>query len=145
MLLKGMNFWTFILIFFLFQSCIPGAPGPFKFRIKEVAQGNAQIDGEDIDLKKEKATYKNVVKHIFKAKCIRCHGNKRARLGVNLEEYEKVFDYSDYFTPIVVKNDPDASGAYTEVARGAMPPKNPLTEEEVEFIKRWIEEGAVEK
>lgn len=138
-----MRFWCFIPLFIFFTSCLPGTTGPFKFKIKEIAQGTAQV--VEIKLEEEKATYENVVKYIFKDKCIRCHGNNRARADVNLEVYEKVFDWSEYFTRIVEKYDPDASGVYTEVARGSMPPKNPLYEEEIEFIKRWIEEGAPEK
>ncbi|MCR9204818.1 MAG: hypothetical protein NXH75_09585 [Halobacteriovoraceae bacterium] len=136
-----MKFLILFPIFIALSGCIPGTPGPFKFKIKEATQG---VTLNQVDLNEIKATYSNLVKHIFKAKCIGCHGIKKAKLGVNLEIYEEVFGYSDYFFPIVTKNDPDNSGVYTETARGAMPPKNPLSQEEVDFIKRWIENGAPE-
>lgn len=124
----------------LICSCLPVTKGPLQYRLKGLT-GNALTQ---VDLVKLDATYTNVRKHIFKDKCLRCHGEERTKLGVDLTEYDKVFGFSDFFQPIVVKNDPDSSGVYTEVARGAMPPKNPLSDEEVEFIKRWIEEGAKE-
>lgn len=133
--------WLIPFLLITTYSCIPGAPGPFKFKVKEIATGSSEVE---IDLTKEKATFETVTKFIFKDKCLRCHKTGRAKADVNLEVYDKVFDWSEYFFPIVTKGDPDASGVYTEVARGAMPPKNPLTDEEVEFIKRWIEEGAPE-
>ncbi len=125
----------------LLTGCIPGAKGPLLYKFKEV---EVQVVDE-FSLENEPATFEKVTEYIFKDKCIRCHRKDRAKLGVDLSEYEKVFGYSDYFQPIVTKGDPDQSGVYTEVARGAMPPKEPLTPEEVAFIKRWIEEGALPK
>lgn len=125
----------------LLSACIPGEKGELKYSFREVrVQQSSEIDLQTLD-----ATYENVSKLIFKDKCIGCHKQGRAKGGVDLSEYEKVFDWSDYFQPIVTKGDPDQSGVYTEVARGAMPPPRraeALSQEETEFIKRWILEGA---
>lgn len=135
----GLNiFMALTLVFF---GCIPGEKGELKYSFREIrVQQSSEIDLQKID-----ATYENVNKLIFKDKCIGCHKQDRSKGGVDLSEYEKVFDWSEYFQPIVTKGDPDQSGVYTEVARGAMPPpkrSKPLSSEEIEFIKRWILEGA---
>lgn len=122
-------------------GCIPGEKGELKYSVKrlEVQQSS------EVDLQRVEATYQNVRNLIFEEKCIGCHKQGRAKSGVDLSQYESVFDWSDYFQPIVTKGDPDQSGVYTEVARGAMPPpkrSEPLSSEEIEFIKRWILEGA---
>ncbi|MCF8060372.1 MAG: hypothetical protein K9K67_13810 [Bacteriovoracaceae bacterium] len=136
--------WFPILFLIFTSSCINPVKGPLQFRLKSDGEGFSLPDSEASDYSKFEATYANVKKLIFQDKCIRCHGNERQKLGVNLEEYNKVFDFSDFFQPIVVKGDPEASGAYLEVAKGRMPPKNPLSEAEVLFIERWIKEGAIE-
>jgi|GEM_PF-2216909 len=142
-----MRGFPFVLLILL-SSCINPTKGPLSFQVKSIGDGLALPDDSDQidtpDFKKLEASFANVKKYIFQDKCIRCHGNVRQKLGVNLEVYEKVFDFSDFFQPVVVKGDPDSSGAYVEVLKGRMPPKNPLSDDEVDFIERWIKEGAVE-
>lgn len=141
---KFLSLYLILFILSFLSACLPVETGPLKFSLKGLKSQEAL---EGTNFSELEATYTNVRKYIFEDKCLGCHKTGRARAEVNLSEYKEIFGYSEYFQPIVTKGDPDASGVYTEVARGAMPPKkanNPLTEEEVEFIKRWIEEGALE-
>lgn len=140
-----MNYLGSLLLLsaWLFSSCLPVETEKLVFKEKSLIGLTTPTGQDEFSLAKEEATYANVTKFIFKDKCLRCHNQERARAGVDLSQYSTLFDWSDYFTVIVEKGDPDASGVYTEVARGGMPPRNPLSDEEVEFIKRWIEEGAV--
>lgn len=124
----------------LLANCLPTEKGPLQYRMKALGIQNSS----EIDFEKVEATYSNVRKFILEDKCLSCHNTNRAKGGVDLSAYENVFDWSDYFQPIVTKGDPDQSGLYTEVVRGAMPPKkkDPLSNEEIEFLKKWIIEGA---
>ncbi|MEC7275881.1 MAG: c-type cytochrome domain-containing protein [Bdellovibrionota bacterium] len=132
-----------IILLLSLSSCLPVGNGPLFFNEKGLI--GLQIPNQEFSLENEDATYENVVKYIFKDKCLGCHKADRDRGGVDLSSYDKVFGYSDYFQPIVTKGDPDQSGVYTETARGSMPPRTPLTDEEVAFLERWIREGAKEK
>jgi len=90
------------------------------------------------------ANYKNLSERILQEKCIGCHSGEDARAGVDLSRYESLFEYNDVFLKVTTKGDPEASLLYTEVFKGHMPPRKPLVSEEIAFIKRWIEEGAIE-
>jgi len=99
---------------------------------------------KELPLSQTSATYTNLRERILENKCLRCHNPEKARADVDLSSYAKVFDYSEYFSVITEAGNPEASGIYTEVFSGNMPPKVPLEAEEVAFIKRWILEGALE-
>lgn len=143
-----MKSWPlFILI--LVTSCLPVDTGELIFKESRILPFEQDDEGDDdtplpIDLSEEDATFKRVTELILKDKCLRCHREGRSRGGVNLSQYDAIFGWSDYFQPITTPNEPENSGIYTEVAKGSMPPKNPLSPEEIAYIKRWIEAGAPE-
>ncbi len=131
-----MKFWSLFLFSLLFySSCLPGTTGDLIFR----EQNFIPFEQEP-----EEVTFRLVTEKIFEQKCLSCHKTDRDLGGVDLSRYDALFGYSDYFQPIVTPNDPDNSGLYTEVASGSMPPRNPLNEEEIELIRRWIESGAAQ-
>lgn len=89
---------------------------------------------------------------IFERSCTGCHGgvdadgNKRAEEDLDLTTYEGVMAGSAYGT-VVEPGDADASILIEMVSNGDMPsqddgPMDPLSAEEIELIKTWINEGA---
>jgi len=137
---------TICSLFFL-CSCLKDEKSILVFDLKSQTEALKSHDKDalsEFSFANSEANFENVYKHIFKDKCISCHSAEFAELGVDLSQYSKVFDMSDFFSPVVVKGDSDASGVYLEVESGRMPPKEALSPEEVEFIKRWIDEGAIE-
>lgn len=109
-----------------------------------ILEGAIEKKVEVLPLSQLPATYSNLKERILQDKCIRCHNPDKARADVDLSEYSKLFDYSEYFSLITEAGNPEGSSLYTEVSSGNMPPRNPLSKEEVEFVKRWIQEGAKE-
>ncbi|MGA1467171.1 MAG: DUF1553 domain-containing protein [Phycisphaerales bacterium] len=93
--------------------------------------------------------YSRDVRPILAAKCFACHGpdpsSREANLRLDLRE-GALADLGDGFHAIV-PGDPDGSEAIfrvqSEDADLRMPPKGePLTEQEIKILRRWIAEGA---
>ncbi len=105
-------------------------------------RANGQTEG--------KVDYATRVKPILEGFCYECHGEDRARREANLrlDIKERAFaDLGGY--PNIAPGDPDDSELYirvsSEFAEMRMPPYEAgtqLTEEQIETIRRWIEQGA---
>lgn len=100
--------------------------------------------GPEVNFKTLDANYINLKKYILEDKCIGCHKKDRAKAEVDLSSYETIFGMSFYFSTITEPGMPEQSALYTEVFNGNMPPRKKLSDEEIEFIRRWIAEGAIE-
>ncbi len=81
-------------------------------------------------------------------KCLACHGNDEhtRAAGLRLDLREDATAPRDGF-PALVPGDPDASELFVRITDTAdpMPPKKagePLTPDEVDLLRRWIEAGA---
>ncbi len=84
-------------------------------------------------------SYARDIQPLLNANCVRCHGGIA---GLWLSDYEHIM-LGSINGPVVVPGDPDASPLYTYVDMGLMPPDAPaLSQDDIELIRRWIEEGA---
>ncbi len=84
-------------------------------------------------------SYTRDIQPLLTANCVRCHGGIA---GLWLSDYEHIM-LGSINGPVVVPGDPDASPLYTYVDMGLMPPDAPpLSQDDIELIRRWIEEGA---
>src|SRR5262245_16072067 len=83
------------------------------------------------------------IQPILRAHCIRCHGQKPRRAGLDLSSLEGAFQGSDS-GPVIVRGKVEESLLFKMIHEGKMPPKkkDPLSEKEVATIRRWIEAGA---
>lgn len=116
--------------------------GAIEKKVKKVNKGVLQLKAS---LPQTPATYTNVLNLILNDRCVRCHNSRRNKGGVDLSTYQSVFGTSRHGNPVTVKGNPNASGIYVAVFNGDMPPRGDLlTQEEIDFIKRWIQEGAVQ-
>ena len=81
---------------------------------------------------------------IFKASCMKCHGGKESKGGIDLSSYASV-KKGGKEGPIFVEGDPDKSSLVTSIS-GDKPdmPKMaaPLTKAQVTTISTWVKEGA---
>lgn len=79
---------------------------------------------------------------ILLANCARCHSGDSPPNGLRLDSYGAVMAGSLY-TPEVQPGRPEASPLIIFTAKGTMPPDAPpLTEGEIEILRRWIQAGA---
>jgi uncharacterized membrane protein len=105
----------------------------------------AGIPGAPGATKEERLKITQEVHNVFEAKCIECHGPElprpKGKFG-HILDLKRVADNSEY----IVRGEPEKSDLYIMVRDGDMPGEDasvpPLTAEEKEVVRRWIEIGA---
>lgn len=95
-------------------------------------------------------SYKDDVVPILSANCYKCHGPDKQESDFRLDSYEKLIKGGKVGTAIVAGKSAEShlfkaiNGKSDDVV--AMPPEDgPLGKEQIELIKKWIDEGAKEK
>ncbi len=83
--------------------------------------------------------FARVQKEVLKPACVRCHSGEKPKGDVLLETYEQLFAGDD---PLVVAGDAEKSYLFQIVRDEIMPPKTKLTAEQMDLLKRWIQNGA---
>ena len=85
--------------------------------------------------------YDSEIQPIFDDRCISCHGSMG---GLNLTSYENLMD-GGLSGDEVIPYDHASSELWIRVNSGQMPPgNNDLTDDQVDLIAQWIDEGALE-
>jgi len=83
-------------------------------------------------------SYKTDVAPLLSNACSSCHSGKKKKAGFDVESYDSILR-------TVKAGEPDKSRLYKSlVGKGAkpMPPKNPLSAEQIDIVKAWIAAGA---
>lgn len=117
-------------------------------KVKELSHcGNMQPakPKEPTDFSKLELSYENLTKEILAPKCMTCHTEEAAKKTV-LETYAVIKDQG------LLETTAEESMLFKVTVEGMakrfMPPKNkgipPLTPEESDYLKRWIQAGAPE-
>jgi hypothetical protein len=88
-------------------------------------------------------SYETHIQLLFKARCLRCHGDKVKKAGLDLSTHAVLLKGSES-GPVVVPGKPDDSLLYLLVRDGKMPAGKAgrLDAADVEILRRWIEAGA---
>jgi hypothetical protein len=94
-----------------------------------------------------KVNFNDHVLPLLRDKCLGCHNSDKARGGLDASNYVKLMEGGSSGA-VVKPGDPDDSRLYTLAAHKAepkMPPKSdPLPAEQINTLKKWIEQGALE-
>ncbi|HSG43497.1 MAG TPA: c-type cytochrome domain-containing protein, partial [Anaerolineales bacterium] len=88
-----------------------------------------------------KPTFDNFVGALFDASCSACHGDLESG-GLNMSSYESLMKGSDN-GPVIIPGNSENSVLYQVQSVGSHFAK--LTSEELEIVKQWIDNGALEK
>jgi len=84
--------------------------------------------------------YNSQIQPIFDDRCINCHGSMG---GLNLTSYENLME-GGLSGDEVIPYDHGSSSLWIRVNSGQMPPgNNDLTDDQVDLIAQWIDEGAL--
>ncbi len=97
-----------------------------------------------VDTNASVLTFEKDVRPIFKAQCFQCHGEeKEVKAGLDLR-LVKLMARGSEDGPVLVPGSSAGSLIFEHVKSGEMPPKEEirLSEEEVEVIGQWIDQGA---
>jgi hypothetical protein len=89
-------------------------------------------------------SFEDDVLPILKAHCVKCHGSQDTQGGLDLSSAASLMQGSDD-GPVVVKGVAEKSVLLKKIAARQMPPpkeKDPLSDEQVATIRRWIDTGA---
>jgi hypothetical protein len=95
------------------------------------------------------------VEQVFSSNCAtsNCHNSETKLIGLNLSTPESVLEYVDTPVPgrdglVYIKpNSPQESYLYQRMKGergGVMPPGNQLPDSQIEFVRKWIEAGALD-
>lgn len=84
---------------------------------------------------------------LLKSKCVSCHGADQVESGLRLDSRAALLKGGERGAAIVERN-PTASLLFQCVTGESgeelrMPPKNPLSQSEIELLKRWLSSGAL--
>ncbi|PHQ34649.1 PSD1 and planctomycete cytochrome C domain-containing protein [Rhodopirellula bahusiensis] len=91
--------------------------------------------------------YATEIKPLLAKRCYSCHGPDQSESGLGLHQAETSIIEGDSGEQLIVPGDPDSSHLLERIVANddyeLMPPEGePLSEVEVELVRRWIEEGA---
>jgi mono/diheme cytochrome c family protein len=88
-------------------------------------------------------SYSQDVFPIFETSCIKCHGVEKVSRGLDLTSYEKALTGS-VKGPVVVPGDTENSLLIKLISEGKMPKQGAkLTPEQVEIVRNWVSQGAL--
>jgi uncharacterized membrane protein len=91
----------------------------------------------------ENVTFVNDVQPILERRCTKCHGGEFPSEGLKLESYESLMAGSQNGGVIIV-GDANNSLIIQKLESGEMPKRGQhLTTEQIELIRQWINEGAL--
>lgn len=95
-----------------------------------------------------KVDFKTQIRPIFDKSCLKCHGAKKKKGDLRLDKKEHAFKGGESGEPAIVPGKSAESKLYQLITLpddddDFMPAKgDPLTKEQRELIRRWIDEGA---
>ena len=96
-----------------------------------------------------KVSYHKDVEPIFRRNCLGCHQGAKQLGGYLMTNFESMVAGGESEEPAIVPGDPDKSYLVARitpvdgVAEMPEPPAKPLSDVEIETIRKWIEQGAV--
>lgn len=120
-------------------------PGPLRAAVLFVSGGDATEAAARID---DAVVYIDLIRPVLEARCTSCHGPDKAKGDLRLDTQEGILAGGEE-GPVLVPGDAEASDLFHRVTlppghEDRMPPpgKPPLTLEEIELLRWWIDGGA---
>src|SRR5689334_6942347 len=88
--------------------------------------------------------YARDIQPLFEKHCYECHGPKKHKNGFRLDRRSRAF--AGVIRPNIIPGNGSTSRVYRRILDGSagtqMPPEEALTDEQVEMVRQWIDEGA---
>src|SRR5215470_18640145 len=95
----------------------------------------------------DKIDFARDVQPIFRQHCIGCHGPAIHQAGLRLDRRSDAMRGGTTSPGVIHPGDGRSSVLYIKISTSQfgpqMPPTGPLQPEQIEIIKRWIDDGAV--
>lgn len=91
----------------------------------------------------ENVSFSSDIYPLVERRCIKCHGGEFPSAGLSMESYESLMSGSQN-GEVIVAGDANNSLLFEKIESGEMPKRGQhLTPEQIELIRQWINEGAV--
>jgi hypothetical protein len=131
--LSGKSFLVVGLMIFMGVLSACGSPSASKSPVP-----TSQMQGAPA----ASVSYSKDVFPILEASCIKCHGVEKVNRGLDMTSYEKTMKGS-VKGPVVLPGDAENSPLVNLIAAGKMPKQgNRLTQQQIDIIRAWIDQGA---
>ena len=93
----------------------------------------------------EKIDFERHIRPLLEQKCFACHGEEVQQSGLRLDKRQNALRGGDY-GPVIIPGDSSKSKLIKRVLNGdggmKMPPTGPLSNDEIDLLKAWIDQGA---
>ncbi|MGE3314462.1 MAG: DUF1549 domain-containing protein, partial [Planctomycetaceae bacterium] len=115
---------------------------PIALLVPAVAVGDDAVRGENAE-SANAILFESKVRPTLQAKCAKCHGEKTRKGELDLSSIAGIRKGGESGS-VIVSGKPTESALYERTHSGEMPPdgNDPLTPEELDALRRWIEGGA---
>ena len=91
----------------------------------------------------ENVSFENDIQPILEKRCTKCHSGEFPSEGLNMESYESLMSGSQNGL-VIIAGDSTNSLIFQKIESGEMPKRGQdLTIEQIELIRQWINEGAL--
>ncbi len=105
--------------------------------VVNAAQPSAQI------VSVENVSFSRDIYPLVERRCVKCHGGEFPSEGLSMESYQSLMQGSQNGV-VIVAGDANNSLLFEKVESGEMPKRGTdLTAQEIELIRQWINEGAL--
>jgi mono/diheme cytochrome c family protein len=132
---------------FVLAACATAAPITPPTAAPATAEPSAAPEAEPAITPEEPAgpvSFSQDVMPILDQNCFKCHGGDRTNEGLKLGSYADVMAGSDNGA-VVVAGDSAASKLFSAVSSGKMPKRAAkLSDADIQIIRQWIDEGALD-
>ena len=110
---------------------------------------NSKGDTIKIKPESEMLVYEDMIVPVFEAKCVGCHNDSRSKGEFSMTSFQHIVKGGESGNPGIVAGEADSSEMYKRLTLpedddDRMPPKGktPLTQQETDLFKFWIQNGA---
>jgi uncharacterized membrane protein len=91
----------------------------------------------------EDVSFMNHIQPILERRCVKCHGGEFPSEGLSMESHESLISGSQNGL-VIIAGDANSSLIIQKLESGEMPKRGQhLTPEQIELIRQWINEGAL--
>lgn len=112
----------------------------YIYRARAVNQAGSSANTSNVSVSTpaatNKATFNYIMTNIIRPNCTECHGSTKADRGIRLDTYNGVLS-------IVSVNNANGSRLIQETSAGRMPPGAPLSTDQINSLRNWINAGAL--
>ncbi|XZE52089.1 PSD1 and planctomycete cytochrome C domain-containing protein [Planctomycetaceae bacterium SH139] len=137
---------TFLVALASITLCSSQLPGPQRCLAQDGSSTAAESE-QTTEAAAAPVSFANQIQGILAKRCYACHGPDQAESGLRLSDAEGAFAETDSGEVAIVAGSAETSPLFARITSAdeweRMPPEGePLSEEETDLIRRWINQGA---